>query len=132
MSLKTFDDRDVSFDVTISNDFHTESGSGTTTKNHTYTVSGNGFVVVTASIQCTGSTSDYGTSRVDISLNGVSVAHGYNRITTANTEGQGGAASATVQVMDGDIINIQAYQSKAGAKTFRYYCLAIGCTVTYV
>ena len=131
MSLKTFDDRDIKYEIPISHDLHTESGSGTTTKNHTYTVSGNGFVVVTASIQCTGSTNDYGTSRVDIYLNDVLMAHGYNRLTTSNTEGQGGAASITMQVVNGDIIKITAYQSKAGAKTFRYYCLAVGCTVIY-
>ena len=131
MALVTFDNRDLNKDISISHTFDTESGNNEVTKTHSYTVSGNGFVVVTASVQTTGSTSDYGTSRVQIYRNDVLITFGYNRLATANTENQGGAASATILVNDGDVIKVQVYQSKNGAKTFRYYCLAVGCTVTF-
>ena len=131
MSLVTFDNVDIISQTPISHDFRTESGNNEVTKNHYYTVSGNGFVVVTASVETTGGTSDYGTSRIYIYCNDVLITFGYDRLAVANTENQGGGASATIPVTDGDVIHVQAYQSKNGAKTFRYYCLAVGCTVTY-
>ena len=131
MSFITFESSDLIKDVPISHTFNTESGSNEVTKNHTYTVSGDGFVVVTASVETTGSTNDYGTSRIYIYHNDVLITFGFNRLAVANTENQGGSASATIPVSNGDTIKVQAYQSKNGAKTFRYYCLAVGCTVTY-
>ena len=131
MPLKTFDDRNIELTSNISHVFHTDSGSGNVSKTHYFDITGNGFVVVTASVRCTGSTNDYGTSSARIFLNGERIAQGYNRLTVANTEEQGISISAGLQVADGDVVEVGISQTKNGAKTFLYYCLCVGCTATY-
>lgn len=131
MPLVTFDDRNVEQESNISHVFETTTGSGNTSQVHYFDIEGDGFVIVTCSVQTTGSTSDYGSSYGDIYLNSTVIVHNYNRLTTANTENQGIELSAGIQVSDGDEIQCRLTQTKNGAKTFRWYCLCVGCTATY-
>lgn len=131
MPLVTFDDRNVELTNNISHVFQTTSGSNNTSQTHYFDIEGDGFVVVTASVQCTGSTNDYGSSYGQIYQNGTIIVHNYNRLTTGNTENQGIELSAGIQVSDGDVIQMSLSQTKNGAKTFRWYILCVGCTATY-
>lgn len=127
----TFDNRNISLAGQISNVYQYETANGNTHKQHTFTISGDGFVVVTASVRCTGSTNDYGSSYGYIEKGGYRIVHNYNRLTTANTEQQGIEVCAGMQVSNGDVITVDLTQTKNGAKTFYYYCLCVGCTATY-
>lgn len=131
MPLRTFDDRNIQLTDQISQVYNYESASGNTTKTHTYTISGDGFIVLTASVRCTGSTSDYGSSYGYIEKGGYRYAHNYNRLTAANTEQQGIEVCAGIQVSDGDVVTVYLAQTKNGAKTFYYNCLCVGCTATF-
>ena len=106
MPLKTFDDRNIQLTDQISHVFQTTSGSGNISQVHYFDIEGDGFVIVTCSVQTTGSTSDYGSSYGQIYLNSDVIVHNYNRLTTANTENQGIELSAGIQVSDGDVILI--------------------------
>lgn len=131
MPLKTFDDRNIQLTDQIAHSFNTATSSGEGSLSHTYTVSGSGFVVVSQSVRRTGSATTYGSSYGDIFLNSQRVSHQYNRLTTSNAEEHGLAMSIGLQVSDGDVISMNITQTSGGSKTFYYYCLCVGCTVTF-
>ena len=125
MPLLTFDNREIKTQLPFSHDYRTDTGNNSTTKHHYYTIQGDGYVVVTISVECTGSTSDYGSTLCYVYLNNSLKSFGYNRVTTANTENQGGITSVGLEVKSGDVIHVQIDQTKNGAKTFRYYCFCV-------
>ena len=128
MALITFDDKVTNIPLPMSYDFQTDTASGEKTLYHYYTVSGDGFVIVSASV-ITDSTSSYGSSYGYINQKGV--IYNYNRLPSSLGQAQGVSMTAGIQVSDGDTLQMRITQTKGGSKTFMYSCLCYGCTVTY-
>lgn len=106
----------------------TDNGSGTeNTVNKTYTVKGNGFVIVFASMYCTADS--YGWYRAAIYHNENRVMGSGNRWDSANTGKFGKATACPIMVSDGDTIRIWLYNSKSGTKYHRRRFLCFGCLV---
>ena len=136
MALITFDDKVTNIPLPMSYDFQTDTASGEKTLYHYYTVSGDGFVIVSASV-ITDSTSSYGSSYGYINQKGVNdsayttIVYNYNRLPSSLGQAQGVSMTAGIQVSDGDTLQMRITQTKGGSKTFMYSCLCYGCTVTY-
>lgn len=130
MPLVTFDDRNVNELENISLVSKSTTGSGETSQTHYFDITGNGFVVVTASVR-TDTTSSCGSTMITIWHNGTAVGYGYNRWGSNLNQRQGGSATVTLQVSNGDTIQMQIEQTKGGSKTHWWSCLCFGCTATY-
>ena len=130
MPLKTFDDRNVEMLSKMSLVSRTTSGSGETSQTHYFDITGDGFVIITASVR-TDTTSSYGSTMITIWHNGNAVGYGYNRWGSNISQRQGGSDTVTLQVADGDVIQMQIEQTKGGSKTHWWSCLCFGCTATY-
>ena len=94
----------------------------------TYTVSGNGVVIVCASI--VSYASDYGQYTAAIYHNGTLIMGAGSRYDTSNAAGFGAAAAAPIVVANGDKIRIALQNTKAGAKSVFRRFLCFGCTVS--
>ena len=144
--LKTTYDIETSGDVTIGGnlnlaDFGAFILSGTTEYDYrtttntvsadttkTYTVSGDGIVFVSSTI-FTDNTSNYGTTRTQISKNGTIMAYSANRYPSAHTAEFGANAAVALKVANGDTISSSSISTKSGTKTIMMYVLALGCTL---
>ena len=132
MPLVTFDDRDVNEDFLnkISHVSQSTTASGESSQTHYFDITGSGYVVVTASVR-TDTTSSYGSTMITIWHNGTAVGYGYNRWGSSLNQRQGGSATVTLKVSNGDTIQMQIEQTKGGSKTHWWSCLCFGCTASY-
>lgn len=93
-----------------------------------YTVTGDGFVIVTGSIMSTNA-SDTGTTRARIFLNNTLAAGDGSRLTSATDIFIGACATVPLAVANGDTIKINVYCTKNGSHTINRKFLCFGCTV---
>lgn len=105
------------------------STSGNTAVTKAYTVSGNGFIIITASIW-SDDTSDTGTTYTSISLNNNTICADGNRLSTAANIHVGACSTIAIPVSSGDSIGISAVCSKNGSKSIFRNFLCFGCTVS--
>lgn len=137
MSLITFENMvppETAFPMSY--DYHDATVSGSTTRYQYYTVSGSGFVIVTACVR-SDTTNSYGSSYGTIGLKKseessyTTLVYNYNRVPSSLAQRQGMSNTIGIQVDDGDVIRMQITTTKSGSKLFMYNCLCFGCTVTY-
>lgn len=112
---------------TFFSETETTTSSSTVSKN--FTVSGNGYVVVSISVQ-TDAENDYGSTSAIITKNGATLAVCTHRLTAANTLRLAANACIGVTVSDGDIIGTELVSTKNGSKTLYRNFLCFGCTVS--
>lgn len=109
---------------------NTSSSASTATFDKTYTVSGNGVIVVFASI-LSDATSDYGTWQAQIFHNGTIISGSGTRWGTNIDYKVGAEASTAIEVSDGDTIRIYLYITKNGTKYgYRRFLCFGGCSVS--
>lgn len=94
----------------------------------TYTVSGNGVVVVYASTYSDKS-NDTGTFTAEIYHNGTLIFASGTRLSSANAWEYGQAASCAISVSNGDSIRVYLRNSKTGTPSVFRRFLCFGCTV---
>lgn len=94
-----------------------------------YTVSGNGFVMVTASIM-TDTTSDVGSMSAYVLRNNEYIAYDANRLTVAASEKLGASVTVAVKVINGDVLTISLAATKNGSKNLFRRFLCFGCSVS--
>lgn len=106
-----------------------ETTSLSTAISKTYTVSGNGYIIATASIY-TDSTSDTGNTYCIIYKNGNVMFGQAISIDTARAYVQGAGGSIAFTVSNGDTVELYCRSTKSGSKTIRRTVLAFGCTLS--
>lgn len=94
-----------------------------------YTVSGNGFVIVTASIM-TDTTKDTGTMSAYVLRNNDYIAYDANRLTVEVPEKLGASVTVAVKVINGDVLTIALAATKNGSKNLFRSFLCFGCSVS--
>ena len=104
------------------------SSSAQTQVSKEYTVTGDGYVIVTGSIMSTNA-SDTGTTHARVYLNNVLVAGDGSRLTSSTDIYIGACASTPLSVSNGDTIKIIVYCTKNGSHTINRRFLCFGCTV---
>ena len=109
--------------------YNQSTATGNTNNETNFTVSGNGFVYVSASIY-TDITSDTGTVRTVISAGGRTYAQNQGTIDYARGYVIGSNASCMVPVSNGNVIKIILQCTKNGTKTMVDNLMCFGCTVT--
>ena len=106
---------------------------GTNEESKTYTVSGNGVVVVSTSIISDQSSTDWGWAYINISL-GNSVVYASGNFNAAQNVGSnrsfGTEATCPIAVSNGDTITVACANYKTGTKTVYRRFLCFGCTVS--
>lgn len=108
----------------------TYSTASAATFDKTYTVSGNGVIVVFASI-LSDTTEDYGTWQARIYHNSTCIMGEGTRFTTAYNQIFGASTSAPIQVSNGDTIRVFLYNTKGGRKDgYRRFLCFGGCSVS--
>lgn len=109
--------------------YNQSTTTGNTNNETEFTVSGNGFVYVSASIY-SDSTSDTGIIRTIISAAGHTYAQNQGTIDYARGYVIGSNASCMIPVSNGDVIKILLQSTKGGTKTMIQNLMCFGCTVT--
>lgn len=107
----------------------TETTTSGNTVSKNFTVSGNGYIVVSISVQ-TDSTNDTGTTGASITKNGATLAACIHRLSAANAAILAANACIGVTVSDGGIIGTALFSTKNGTKTLYRNFLCFGCTVS--
>lgn len=95
----------------------------------TYTVTGNGVVVVYATTYSDNS-NDTGTFTAEIYHNGTLIFASGTRLSTANAWEYGQAASCAVSVSNGDSIRVYLRNSKMGTPSVFRRFMCFGCTIS--
>lgn len=105
----------------------TTTGASNFTVDKTYTVSGNGMIIVYAS--CASDQNDSGWDAVSISHNNNRVMAAGGRYTQTSTV-TGAFASVPIFVANGDTISVSLSNTKVGTRNFyrRFLCFG-GCTL---
>ena len=93
-----------------------------------YTVSGEGIIMVFCSAYS--STNDYGTYRVLVYHNNELIMGEGTRFATTQDTGFGSSTSVALNVVDGDKIKLNLYNSKADSRRFFRRFLCYGCSVS--
>lgn len=97
----------------------------------TITISGAGFITLSASTICEEDYSDTGTWYIGISDNSGTLRAGSGgRFTSAITPAIGGTATVNLAVSDGDILTVKIMNSKTSAKRWDITGLCFNCTAT--
>lgn len=115
--------------VVVDNTTSTASGSSAVFIEKTYTVSGNGVVVVFAA-SYSDDTSAYGTWEAQIYHNNVLIMGEGSRFATNIARPMGASTSAPISVLNGDTIKVSVQNTKDGTKTIYRRLLCFGCTVS--
>ena len=107
----------------------TETTTSGSTVSKNFTVSGNGYVVVSISVQ-TDTGNDYGSTSAIITKNSATLAVCTHRSNVANPVRLAANACVGVTVSNGDIIGTELVSTKDGSKTLYRNFLCFGCTVS--
>lgn len=106
---------------------NTSTTTPVTTKD--YTVSGNGWLIASASI-ISDNTAGTGGVEASISLNGTTVSYSQSRLTQSSAVWIGGNCCVGLAVKSGDVIRVKLVCEKTGNKTLYRNFLCFGCTVS--